>query len=108
MKRVFSLPLIFALFLTAALAQNNTPTAAAFDVKELAGEYIYSTGFVGSSFTLSKDGSFVYGTFSDCCDPVWRDAGSYTVKDNFMHFKVTQKTLNGYDLLDPKQATEAY
>lgn len=108
MRRVFSLPLIFVLFLTSVLAQNNTPAATAFDTKELTGEYIWSTGFVGASYELRGDGSFEYRTSSDCCDPVWRETGSYSVKDNVLHLKVITKTLNKYNMLDPNQAVEAY
>jgi hypothetical protein len=108
MKRVFSLPLIFALFLTSALAQNNTPAAAALDAKELTGDYIWSTGFVGAYYKLLSDGTYEYFTISDCCDPVWRETGSYSLRDKLLHFKVTTKTLNGHNMLDPKQATDAY
>lgn len=108
MKRILYLPIVFALFLTPALAQNNIPAAAASDAKDFIGEYIYSNGYVGAFFKIIGDGKYEYTTFSDCCDPVWRESGSYALRGNLLHFKITTKTLNDYNLLDPKQATEAY
>jgi hypothetical protein len=107
MKPILYLLIIFALFLTPALAQNHIPVIAA-DSKEFVGEYNYSSGFVGAVFKIIGDGKYEYYTFSDCCDPVWRESGSYTLRDNLLHFQITTKTLNKYNLFDPKQATEAY
>lgn len=106
-KPILSLPIIFALLLTPALAQDNIPTTAS-DPKEFIGEYIYSNGFVGAFFKILDDGKYEYSTFSDCCDPVWSESGRYALRDNLLHFNITRKTLNEYNLLDPKQATEAY
>jgi hypothetical protein len=108
MKPILYLPIIFALVLTPALAQNNISKVAPSDPKDFIGEYIYSSGYVGAFFKINGDGEYEYATFSDCCDPVWRESGSYVLGDNVVHFKVTTKTLNDYNLLDPKQATEAY
>ena len=47
-------------------------------------------------------------SFSDCCDPVWRESGSYSLRGNLFQFKIATKTLNEYNLLDPRQAAEAY
>jgi hypothetical protein len=108
MKRIFFLPIIAALFLVPALAQHPIPAEAAHDPKALIGKYIYSSGFVGAVYTIIGDGKYEYMTFSDCCDPVWRESGSYALRDNVFHFKCTTKTLNDYNLLDPRQAIQAY
>src|SRR5215471_14061657 len=108
-KQTFLVLIFFASVVTSAPAQVNNQVAAADDSKkELIGEYLYSTGFDGASYTIRFDGVYEYVTFSDCCDPVWRESGSYTLRDNLLHFTITTKTLNGYDVLDPKQAAAAY
>jgi hypothetical protein len=108
MKRVLFLPIIVASFLTPSLAQKSVPEKPASDTQALIGEYIYSSGFVGAYIKILSDGRYEYFTFSDCCDPVWRELGSYVLTDNLLHFKITTKTLNDYNMLDPKQATEGY
>ena len=108
MKRISYLPIVFALFLISASAQSNNSVTVTPNQKDFVGSYIYSSGFVGASYKITDDGKFEYSTFSDCCDPVWREIGNYALKDNQLHFKVSKKILNNYDLLDPKQMTEAY
>lgn len=111
MKRILYLLLTFILVLFPAWAQNPSPSTANSDLQELAGNYIYSSGFVGAEFVLSGDGKYRYNTFSDCCDPVWMESGSYALQDNVLHFKATEKTLQEYrrkyNLLDPEQAVIA-
>lgn len=108
MKQVLHLSIILALLFSPALAQSNSSATVTPNLKEFVGQYVDSGGFVGASYKITDDGKFEYSTFSDCCDPVWREIGNYTLKDNQLHFKISKKTLNNYDLLDPKQATEAF
>ena len=108
MKRILSWPIIFTLLLSHVRAQNKIPAVAASDPKELVGTYTYSSGFVSAVYEISADGKFRYYTGSDCCDPVWKELGSYSLAGNLLHFKVTTKTLNNYDVLDQKKAIEAY
>lgn len=70
------------------------------------GKYIYSTGFVGATYKLSK-GKLEFNTFSDCCDPVWRESGTYVLIEDKLHFKIDAKTLNGRNMLDAAEATKA-
>lgn len=106
MKRVLYLPIILTLLFISTSAQSNN--SATTVLKDFVGQYVYSSGFVGANYKLTDDGKFEYNTFSDCCDPIWRESGTYTFKDNQLHFKVSVKTLNEYNLLDPKQATDAF
>lgn len=108
MKRILYLPIIFFLLISPGLAQNNIPAVAPPNPKEIVGEYVYSSGYVGAIFKIMEDGKYEYITFSDCCDPVWEESGTYALRDNLLHFKITKKTLNQYNLLDPKQRIEAY
>jgi hypothetical protein len=101
MKKYSALPILFFLFVINAFSQAN------FTLKDLAGVYIFSSGFVGASFSLKDDGKYEYRTFSDCCDPVWKQVGTYTIKENVVHFKIIQYTLNEYNLFDPKERKEA-
>jgi hypothetical protein len=107
MEPILYLLIVLSLLLTPALGQKNVSATAA-DPKEFIGEYIYSSGFTGAFFKLLDDGKYEYTTFSDCCDSVWGESGTYSLSDNLVHFVVTRKTLNGYNLLDPEQAAEAY
>lgn len=102
MKKYSALPILFFLFVINAFSQAN------FTLKDLAGTYVFSTGFVGANFSLKDDGSYEYRTFSDCCDPVWKKVGTYTIKENIVHFKIIQYTLNQYNLFDPKERKEAF
>ena len=106
--RTLCLSIFLALLLPPALAQNSTSAVTTSGPNELIGEYIYSSGFVGASYKISADETYEYMTFSDCCDPVWRESGSYALKENLLHLKIATKTLNGYDMLDARQAAEAY
>ncbi len=106
MRPILYLPIILTLLLITASAQSNNSATAT--VKEFVGQYVFSSGYVGANYKLTDDGKFEYSTFSDCCDPVWGQIGTYALKDNQLHFKISKKTLNKYDLLDPKQMTEAY
>jgi hypothetical protein len=108
MKQILSLPIFFSLLFISALAQSNGPLATTSNVKAIAGVYVVGNGFVGNVYKLSDDGSFEFYTWSDCCDPVWRQSGTYSFKDDQLHFKISKKTLGQYNLLDPKQAAEAY
>jgi hypothetical protein len=108
MKRSISPPAIFLLLLAPALAQQNTLTRPLSDAKELIGEYVYSSGFYGAYYRILSDARFEYSTFSDCCDPVWSESGSYALNGSILHCKVTTKTLNEFNLLDSKEASEAF
>lgn len=101
MKKYFTLLILFFLFVINAFSQTT------YTLKDLAGTYVYSSGFVGASFSLKDDGKYEYRTFSDCCDPVWKQVGTYAIKENVVHFKIIQYTLNQYNLFDPKERTEA-
>lgn len=101
MKKYSALPILFFLFVINAFSQLT------YTLKDLAGTYVYSSGFVGASFSLKGDGSYEYRTFSDCCDPVWKQVGTYTIKENVVHFKIIQYTLNQYNLFEPKERKEA-
>lgn len=113
MLRTFTTNILYLLiFLVLAFAsvsaQSNVSENIADNTKEVVGEYVYSSGFVGAIYKITADGKFEYSTFSDCCDPVLKEFGTYILKDNQLHFKISQKTLNDYNLLDSKQATEAF
>lgn len=108
MDRIIILSVFLALVFTTVPAQDKNPATASNNLKEFAGRYVYSSGFVGAVYNIADDGKFEFNTFSDCCDPVWRETGIFTLIDNQLHFKISRKTLNSYDLLDPKQATEAF
>lgn len=99
--KLITLQLLMCLFVINTFAQKILTT------KDLSGEYVYSSGFVGARFTLTEDGKYEYQTFSDCCDSVWREVGSYQPVGNLIHFDILQHTLNKYNLLDPKEKTEA-
>lgn len=86
----------------------NTFSQTIYLPKDVAGNYINSDGYVGGRFNLMADGKYEYESFSDCCDPVWREIGSFEVKETIIHLKINKHTLNKYNLLDPKEKTEAF
>ncbi|MGD9590304.1 MAG: hypothetical protein AB7Q37_11795 [Pyrinomonadaceae bacterium] len=107
MNPINSLLTILLLALT-AMGQNSPVPETASPTTDLAGEYLYSSGYVGANYKLFGDGRFEYSSFSDCCDPVWREAGTFVLEGDQLQLRLTTKTLNEYNLLDAKQATKAF
>lgn len=96
------------LFLSLLFSAGNIFAQQNKDAKDLAGIYTYSTGFVGAGYFIKADGNYEYSSWSDCCDPVWKEVGNYSVNETGIHFKFLKHTLNTYNLLDPAEMTKAY
>jgi len=108
MKQFLLFLLLFVSLFISVTAQDEDPLVQTPNLKEFAGRYSYGTWGNGAFYKLFDDGRFEYSTFSDCCDPVWKESGTYTFKDEQLHFNISKSTLNNYDLRDPKQASEAF
>lgn len=105
MRNIFHLLLIFS-SCAVALAQSNSSIS---NLADITGSYALSNGYVGSAYNFTADGEYESETFSDCCDPVWKETGTYELKENGkLHLKIIKKTLEQYNMLDPKEAAEAY
>src|SRR5213592_2655507 len=104
MKKILRLPIFFVFLLIPVLAQNNTSSGVASDPQECIGDYVYSSGYDNAVFKIMADGKYKYNTSDDCFCQIWRESGSYDLRDNIIHFKITTKTPNNYNLLDPEQA----
>ncbi|MBX7173824.1 MAG: rod shape-determining protein MreC [Pyrinomonadaceae bacterium] len=97
-----TLLILFLLFAVNIFSQTT------YTPKDIAGEYIYSSGYVGASFCLKDDGSYEFRTFSDCCGNDWKEIGTYSIKTNLVQFKIIKYTLGQYNLFDPKEKAAAF
>lgn len=106
MKMILLL-VFLTVFLCPAFARTKIQPPRKSSFHDLIGTYSCSDGFTNASYKIVDGSQYVFATWTDA-GPGKMETGSYTVKDDLIHIRVSAKSQGVYNLLDPEQAAQAY